>query len=77
MEKVPDEVKPMLTDWMMGQKQKMRALSKQLGKLSYKKTSPEYIALEKEFNILKNSFTLFKTSNFEFNVFCSIGLISL
>ncbi len=58
MEKVPDEVKPMLTDWMMGQKQKMRALSKQLGKLSYKKTSPEYIALEKEFNILKNSFTL-------------------
>ncbi len=59
---VPEEARPLLTDWMMGQKQQMRQLSKQLGKLGHKKTSAEYIALEKEFNVLKNSFTLVNNS---------------
>jgi len=59
---VPEEARPMLTDWMMGQKQQMRNLSKQLGKLGHKKTSAEYIALEKEFNVLKNSFTIANNS---------------
>jgi len=61
-EVVPAEVRPLLTDWMMGQKQQMRQLSKQLGKLGHKKTSAEYIALEKQFNVLKNSFTLVNNS---------------
>jgi len=59
---VPEEARPMLADWMMGQKQQMRNLSKQLGKLGHKKTSAEYIALEKEFNVLKNSFTIANNS---------------
>ena len=59
---VPEEARPMLTEWMMNQKQQMRVLSKQLGKLGHKKTSAQYIELEKQFNILKNSFTIANNS---------------
>ena len=59
---VPEEARGLLTEWMMNQKQQMRMLSKQLGKLGHKKTSAQYIALEKEFNVLKNSFALVNNS---------------
>lgn len=59
---VPEEARPMLTEWMMSQKQQMRQLSKQLGKLGHKKTSAQYIELEKQFNVLKNSFTIANNS---------------
>ena len=38
-------------DWVMDQKLQMRMLSKRLGALGHKKTSAEYIAAEKEFNV--------------------------
>ena len=55
---VPVEARQNLTDWVMDQKLQMRMLSKRLGALGHKKTSAEYIAAEKEFNVLKNSFEL-------------------
>ena len=57
-EVVPIEARDNLNEWVMDQKFKMRMLSKRLGALSNKKTSAEYIAAEKEFNVLKNSFEL-------------------
>ena len=57
-EVVPVEARENLNDWIMDQKFQMRMLSKRLGALGHKKTSAEYIAAEKEFNVLKNSFEL-------------------
>ena len=57
-EVVPVEARDNLNEWVMDQKFKMRMLSKRLGALGNKKTSAEYIAAEKEFNVLKNSFEL-------------------
>lgn len=61
-EVVPAEARGLLTEWMMDQKQQMRQISKQLGKMGHNKTSAEYIELEKEFNVLKNSFTIVNNS---------------
>ena len=57
-EVVPIEARDNLNSWVLDQKFKMRMLSKRLGALGNKKTSAEYIAAEKEFNVLKNSFEL-------------------
>lgn len=53
---VPLETRNQLTTWMQGQKDQLTGISRQLGKMSNKRTSEEYIELEKQYNAIKNSF---------------------
>ena len=55
---VPVETRGQLTTWMQGQKDQLTDISRQLGKMSHKRNSEEYIALEKEYNAIKSSFEI-------------------
>tara|TARA_R100001015_G_C4634508_1_gene201140 strand:+ start:4913 stop:6556 length:1644 start_codon:yes stop_codon:yes gene_type:complete len=55
---VPVETRGQLTTWMQGQKDQLTGLSRELGKMSHKRNSEEYIQLEKEYNSIKSSFEI-------------------
>lgn len=55
---VPVETRSQLTTWMQGQKDQLTGLSRELGKMSHKRNSEEYIQLEKQYNAVKNSFEI-------------------